>query len=100
VNVYVPVGAVDGTVIERTDDPEPPDTMASEVGVKVTVQPAGTGVMVKPTVPAKLLTEVIVIVELVEVPAAMFKADGEADSETLGAGGGTGERLFPKSRVQ
>ena len=98
-NVYIPVWAVDGTVIESIDTPEPPDPMASEVGVKVTVQPAGTSVMFKPIVPTKLLIDVIVIVELVEVPAKMLKTDGEAESEKLGAGGGTGVLFFPKSRV-
>jgi hypothetical protein len=43
--------------------------------------------MVKPTVPLKLLTEVIVIVELIEAPAATFKTDGETESENPGAGG-------------
>ena len=77
-----------------------PGTIESEVGARVTAQPAGTGVMVKPTVPVKLLTGVIVTVEVTVVPAAMFKADGEAEIEKLGAGGGTGDLLFPKSRVQ
>ena len=98
-NVYVPVGAAAGAVTERTEDPEPPDAIAREVGVRATVQPEGTGATVKPTVPAKLLTEVSAIVEVVEAPAATFRAGGEAESEKLGAGGGAGERLFPKSRV-
>ena len=73
--------------------------MASEVGAKVTVQPAGTSALFKPIVPMKLLIDVIVIVEIVEVPATMLKTDGEAESEKLGAGGGMGVLLFPKSRV-
>ena len=74
---------------------EPPETIASEVRVRVTVQPVGTDPMVSPTVPFKLFTEVTVIVELVEAPAATVKMEGEAEIEKLGAGGGTEELFFP-----
>jgi hypothetical protein len=77
VTVYAPAVAVDGTVINSVDEPDPPTT---EDGVTVAVQPEGADT-VRETVPLKPLSDATVTVELPDDPATTVKAEGDAETE-------------------
>jgi hypothetical protein len=77
VTLYVPAVAVDGTVIDSVDEPEPP---ATEDGVTVAVQPEGADTA-KETVPLNPLSDVTVTVESPDDPAKIVKEEGDAETE-------------------
>ena len=81
--VYAPAEAVEETVIDIVDEPEPPDPTVNEEGVAVTLQPDGA-YGVNETAPLKPLSEVTVTVELPDDPAATAKAEGDTETEKSG----------------
>ena len=73
------------TVIVRVDVAEPPDGGVIEAGLKEAVAPVGRSVMARLTAELKPLREVIVIVDVPELPLDIVKDVGEALSEKSGA---------------
>jgi hypothetical protein len=73
--VYAPAVAVDGTVIDSVDEPDPPVT---EDGVTVALQPEGADADSE-TVPLKPLVGATVIKEDPEDPAGIGKAEGDPE---------------------
>ena len=84
--VYAPAEAVEGTVIDNVDEPEPPDSTITEEGAAVTLQADGAD-SVNETVPLNPLSDVTVTVETPEYPATTVKAEGEAETEKSGPEG-------------
>ena len=85
--VYVPVLAVEETVIFRADFAEPPDTKVAEDELRVAVRPEGA-VAFSETVPPNPLREFNVIVEDPEDPRLIVMADGDAEIEKSGVATG------------
>jgi hypothetical protein len=77
VTVYAPEEAVEGTVIDSVDEPDPPVT---EDGVTVAVQPEGAE-GVNETVSVNPLMDVTVTVETPDDPATIVKEEGDAETE-------------------
>ena len=80
VTAYPPGEAVDGTVIDSVDEPDPPVT---EDGITVTLQPEGAEAD-NETVPLKPLSDITVTVETPDDPATTVKAEGDAETEKSG----------------
>jgi hypothetical protein len=83
VTAYVPATVVNGTVIDSVDESDPPDATVTEGGLTVALQPDGADA-VSETSPLNPLSDVTVTVELPEAPAAIAKADGDAEIEKSG----------------
>jgi hypothetical protein len=83
VTVYVPAATVEGAVIVRVDEADPPDETVTVDESRDALQPVGADVA-SPTVPLNPLSDVIVIAEVPEAPAVTAKADGDAEIEKSG----------------
>jgi len=75
VTAYAPAVAVDGTVIDNVDEPDPP---ATEDGVTVTLQADGAEADSE-TVPLNPLVGATLIKEDPEDPAGIVKEEGDAE---------------------
>jgi hypothetical protein len=78
VMVKVPRVAVGEAVNVIVEVPVPPETMATEAGLKVAVVPDGGALLLRLTVPLNELSEVIVIVEVPDVPWIIVTDVGDA----------------------
>ena len=84
VTAYVPAAAVDGAVIVRVDEADPPDVTVSEDELRDAFRSVGADAASE-TVPLNVLSDATVIVELCEEdPARIVKADGDAEIEKSG----------------
>jgi len=86
VRVTVPVGVAAPTLIVRVDVAEPPAGGVTEVGLKVPVAPVGKPVIERLTAELKLFRDVMVIVDVPELPCVIVSEFGEAEIEKSGLG--------------